>query len=236
LHFGGKEWQGTVNQLGVGTAILIAGVFILAFFVVWFILYIGSMKETEDIYSQIRHKIEGSWVVEYDYTVNGQKLFPAKPVGTLQFIVNSEKKLEIAFDLRDNRTFSDKSPNVKNISLCQGEGRKVFLSYYHKNERTLTEDIARHIEAEYADQDKTKLQTEVFGVVSFDDTAGDQKILDMAGEWFDLNGNLKLLGLMYKGKFEADAGGQPFETKLSALPLGRSLSAKMGTISFRRQT
>lgn len=48
VQYGGEKWSATVAQLGLGTAIAIAGLFTIAFFIIWFILVyqLGNSVQT----------------------------------------------------------------------------------------------------------------------------------------------------------------------------------------------
>ncbi len=58
----------------------------------------------------------------------------------------------------------------------------------------------------------------------------------MTGEWFDLNGSLKSLGVLMKEKTEEELkGNTSYKKTLSSLMIERSVTANMGMIEFRRQ-
>jgi len=113
------------------------------------------------------------------------------------------------------------------------EGNKYSLTYYYKNERTIKSGIVDHIEKELPHQDVSKIDIEVFGILKFEDT---DPITHMTGEWFDLNGSLKSLGVLMKEKTEEELkGNTSYKKTLSSLMIERSVTANMGMIEFRRQ-
>lgn len=223
-------------HLGPISAAILAALFLIMFFVVWFILYIQYTKEAEDIYSHLRVKLAGSWTASYDYTIAGKYVFPARPKARFRFIINQNKKLEMEFEPADNMLFSDVDQNVSQISLRHIDANRYSLIYFFSNKRTLHESIVQSIEADFPNQEINKIDVEVFGMLTFEDPLGDQKINELVGSWYDLNGQIRTLGVLMRERGRAEANNvlKDYRTKLSALVVEHSVSAKMGEVIFER--
>ena len=231
INFGSKEFKASLETLTPYTAIAISASFVIFFFVLWYILYIQYIKEAEDVYSRLREKLEGSWLSEYDYFVGGAYLFDQRPIALFKFVMNIEEKLEMEFDPKQNMLFSDANENLNVISIRHVQGNRYSLTLYYKQERRLRGEILKYIERETETADPAKLNVEVFSILSFEEPRGSARITQMRGEWFDLNGNLRALGLLMKKVKITDPN---FRGKLSEFLLNNTGSARMGEVEFRR--
>jgi hypothetical protein len=65
---------------------------------------------------------------------------------------------------------------------------------------------------------------------------GESMIKEMKGSWYDLNGQMRTLGLLMRERNKAGATGQlrDYRVKLSSFVDGHVASAKMGDVVFRR--
>jgi hypothetical protein len=236
IKVGGGSWTVQISQLGVIPAAIFITIFIITFLVVWFILYIQYMKESEDIYSHLRQKLEGSWTAYYDYTIAGKYIFPTRPRALFKFEINKEKKLEMLFDPKDNILFSDVDQDVSQISLRHISSNKYSLMYFFHETRVIAENISDSIEPEYSNHNVREIDVEVFGVLNFEEPNGQQNVIEMSGCWYDLNGNMRTLGMLLRERARAEVNGalKEFKVKLSSLGDNHSVSAKMGEINFRR--
>lgn len=236
LSIGGQSWRFTVNQLGLIPAVAFISLLLLMFFVLWFILYIQYMKEAEDVYSRLREKLKGKWTAYYDYTIAERYIFPNRQRANFEFTINQNRKLEMHFDPDDNLLFSDVDQNISQLSLRHVEANKYSLMYFFSNKRTLREEIAGSIEPDYPNHDVSKIEVEAFGILTFEEPPGDQKIMQMTGSWYDLNGQMRTLGVLLRerGRAEANNALKDYKTKLSSLVEEHSVSAKMGDVEFRR--
>jgi hypothetical protein len=206
--------------------------------VIWYILSIQYIKETRDIYSNLRDKLEGLWVANYDYSVAGMFVFPARPKAIFRFVLNQDNKLEMRFDPTDNVIFESVSENISQISLRHEEGNKYALMYFYSSQRKLRPEIAESIERDYPQQDVARVDVEAFGTLTFRDSLGKkEKITKMSGSWYDLNGQMRILGLLLRERAKADAIGalRNYKAKLSSFTDGQVVTAKMGDVIFERK-
>jgi hypothetical protein len=236
ISFGGGSLSAQIQQLGFVPAAVLISLFLIMFFVIWFILYIQYMKEAEDIYSRLREKIEGAWAAHYDFLISKTYIFPSRPLALFNFRINQDKKLEMEFDPSNNTLFNDVSSNVSQISLRHIGSNKYSLMYFYSNERRLRDEIAVCIEPDYPTHDVSRIDVEVFGMLFFEEPPKNQKISSMTGSWYDLNGQMRTLGVLLQGRAKAEAAGRlgDYKVKLSSLVASHSVSAKMGDVDFKR--
>lgn len=237
ISISGGSFSGTLTALGPLTSLGVASLFVISFFIIWFILHIQYIREAEDIYSRLRTKIAGVWLAEYDWLIAGKYLFPNRPKAFFEFAINADRKLEMQFDPKDNILFSDVDQDLSQISLRHIQGNKYNLTYYYKNERKLRSEYKSNIEPDYLNHNVLAIDIEVFGILTFEEPKGTSPVVLMKGEWFDLNGNMKVLGTLLNKKTEAELRQQasPFRAKLSTLVPEHLASARMGEVEFRRQ-
>jgi hypothetical protein len=140
------------------------------------------------------------------------------------------------FDPTENILFSDVDQNISQISLRHVESNKYILMYYYSGKRKLKDDIAASIEQDYANHDVARVDVETFGMLTFEVPLGEDKITEMNGSWYDLNGQMRALGLLLRERAKADATGnlRDYRAKLSSFVDGHSVSAKMGDVVFKR--
>lgn len=233
LHIAGDSWHATVSHLGIIPASLFVALFLILFFVTWFILYIGYKKEAEDIYSYLREKIKGNWIAEYDFVSGGKIVYPTRPKSRFEFIITPDKKIEMYFNPEDNTLFSDAEQNISVISLRNPSANKFTLIYYYNKNRSLTPEMLQWIEPEGGlTPDPSRIEIEVFGILNFEEpNAGEIK--KMSGSWYDLNGNMKILGNLLREKAISELNDTNFKKKLSDFA-DVSGSAKMGKVDFVR--
>jgi hypothetical protein len=236
ISIGGQDWQVVVGTNSVVSAAILIAIFLLMFFVIWYILYIQYVREAEDIYSYLRKKLEGRWQAEYDFAVLQNYIFSRRPVSNFDFVINaSTKKLEMKFDPSYNKIFSSVGENVSQISLRNVEGNKYALMYYMRSERKLADEYVKCILPEYDNQpDIGLVEVEAVGMLDFTDVRGEH-IKEMRGAWYDLNGQMRTLGLFLREKMKVEEAGQIYKAKLSSFVDGHIVSAKMGEIIFKFQ-
>lgn len=231
-----KTSSALMPHLTTFASVTLSALFLIIFFVIWFIIYIQYIKESEDIYSRLREKLEGPWLAEYDYFVSGTYLYPTRPRALYKFTIGVDKKLQMEFDPKDNLLFYDVDQNFNVISLRNIQANKYSLVFYYKHQRRLQPKIAAHIDPEFPGHDTSNITVETFGILTFEEPKGSSPITHMNGEWFDLNGNLRTLGMLMKQSTEAAIIGRTdFRAKLSSMVSGNLRTAKMGEVEFRRQ-
>jgi len=73
-------------------------------------------------------------------------------------------------------------------------------------------------------------------MLTFEEHRGETKITQMNGSWYDLNGQMRMLGLLMRERAKAEAMGnlRDYKAKLSSFAEGHNVSAKMGDVVFKR--
>jgi hypothetical protein len=91
---------------------------------------------------------------------------------------------------------------------------------------------------DYPKHDVSTIDIEVFGILDFEEPVVGAEIKEMKGSWYDLNGQMRTLGIFLREKTKAavaaNGAANDFKVKLSSLSEEHSVSAKMGDIEFKR--
>jgi len=94
--------------------------------------------------------------------------------------------------------------------------------------------ISRHITGNPGES-VSDLSIEIFGILWLEDRGGKNPIIEMKGEWFDLNGNVIRLFSLVEEVEIARKKGQFLEKKLSEAIITQSnFAARMGEVLFKR--
>jgi hypothetical protein len=217
-------------------AALIAG-FVIAFVVIWFILYIQTNQEAEDLYSFVRKKLTGTdWVVQYEAS-NG----PSRPIKLGRpFIVAcdvhinpSNKKLELVFTIPESNVWENNFQTITSVAIRYHVGNDYEMFHYYDVERNIHTEMAKYVTDLKVDR---VIAIEMFAIIKFKVVSGRTQVNRMSGEWFDLNGNATKVFALVDEVTTAAARGAPYTARaLSDMNLtSENFSAKMGKITFRR--
>lgn len=233
IDFGGGVIRFDIPE---GARIFLLVSYPLSFFVIWFLMYVQNRKDAEDIYSKIRDRIKGSWLVQYEAhigPISGKKIVEDRVIGCNITVSPTDYKLELRFDIFNNPIFSDQEGNIiKEVTIRYDENGKYVMIYYFSAIRTIKSDISVDIIPESGSSNSAELEVNIFGRVVFDRPAADGVITDMSGRWYDLNGNVCRL-LAFLEEREKKEGFEPM--KLSDVPMNqRYFDADMGAVRFRR--
>jgi hypothetical protein len=218
--------------------------FVLAYFVLfvgtWFILYLQNAKDASDVYSEVREKLIGQWVISYDADIgpiSNQIVVPRRAVGCF-ISVNAEQKLELVFRIRDNPIFKDEEKQVvKDVAIRYNDTGGYTMFYYYQDHRELQPQITEYLVAEHDQGRVNEVEVEVFGHVSFEKSQSAGGIVQkMEGHWFDLNGNISRLFTLLDQKSVANIRKEQFTPmRLSQVPVHqRHFNADMGKVEFSR--
>jgi hypothetical protein len=125
--------------------------FVIAYFVLfiggWFILYLLTAKDASDVYSEVREKLVGQWVITYDADigpVSKQIAVPRRNIGCYIW-VNAELKLELVFRIRDNPIFKDDEKQIiKDVAIRYNDTGGYTMFYYYKDRRGLQPQMVQY--------------------------------------------------------------------------------------------
>jgi hypothetical protein len=218
--------------------------FVIAYFVLfigsWFILYLLNAKDASDVYSDVREKLVGQWVISYDADIgplSNQIVVPRRSVGCF-ISVNAEQKLQLVFRIRDNPIFKDEEKQViKDVAIRYNDTGGYTMFYYYQDRRDIQPQITEYLVAENGPTRVDEVEIEVFGHVSFEKSQSAGGIVQkMEGHWFDLNGNVSRLFTLLDQKSVANIRKEPFAPmRLSQVPVHqRHFDADMGKVEFSR--
>ncbi|MCK1650226.1 hypothetical protein IVA88_02070 [Bradyrhizobium sp. 149] len=218
--------------------LIVAATLIFGFVLIWFLLYVQYNREAEDIYSQLREKLVGTWQVTYELAPgqNAQGPWDPAPVIICKIAINpSTKKLEILFDLDKHPVFTGRTQVIQTISLGHVSENKYSMSYYYKEKQDLTAAISLHILPENEQSSHTDLDVEIFAALSFEDLSTTPEVKLISGQWFDLNGNLIRLFSLISELRQHEDDDRIFRKKLSDATISRdNFASLMGDITFSR--
>jgi len=231
----GGKLSGAFGTLSETARVILAMMFIIVFIAMWYILYLQYVREAEDVFSRLREKLLGGWVAEYDYILPGPQTIIAKQKTLFKITLNNDRKLQFVFDSHDDEIFADKDNIVSDIALRHIQSGKYKMIFHYAGERSLKSTISFYLDA-YPGQDAAILQVETIAILDFDDPPNPHQVVtSMTGEWYDLNGSLKRLGVLINRIDTARRENKTFKTKLWELdPEVKNIGAKMGTVAFSR--
>jgi hypothetical protein len=227
----------TVNlwAIPISFRVVVFTLFLLSFVIIWFLLYSQFSSEAADLYSGLRKKLIGNWMVQYELTPGQRVLeeWQRLPEIMCAILLNPVQKLEIHYDVSGNPLFEDSKEVIQSISLNHEVANKYRLSYYYKSSRTLTGRLSSILCKEGGDYPCTELDIEVFVNLGFEDSRTKSPIDAIEGQWYDLNGNLIRLFALAEEFEKPDMKDHKFH--LSDARVDRdNFVALMGDIRFRR--
>jgi hypothetical protein len=218
--------------------ILVFVVFLFAFVLIWFLLYLQYNREAEDIYSRLREKLAGNWQIRYELYPDQNRYAPYDKVPSVpcKIAVNeATKKLEILFEIDDDPLFENGKQTIRTIALRHEADNRYSMSYYYKMSCGLNTNLSQHLLNEKGDGTRTDLEVEIFASLNFEDPLSKSEVDRMSGEWFDLNGNLIRLFSLVSELKEHQKDDKIFKRKLSEAVVTRdNFAASMGDIIFFR--
>ncbi|WP_158811120.1 hypothetical protein [Beijerinckia sp. L45] len=208
--------------------------FLLFFVLLWFILYIQISREADDLYSDIRMNLKGNWAVKYQASngVQADPFLPPLRVDCDIHINPENKKLEMEFNVSDNPIYAPGKQIINSVALSHDSGSRYSLFYYYNEKRKINGQLWRYL---IEDDDFSKvegIEIEFFGILYFERSLTEKRVMLMEGEWFDLNGKVtqlfSLVDLVRKNENQ-------LAQKLSAAYINNSnFAAKMGKIQYER--
>ena len=90
-------------------AYFVGGIYLVFFFVIWFLLYVRTIRENNDGFSEIREKLVGTWIVNYtSVSLRSSEFSPTRfTVGCSISINPDTRKLEFRFNTKENPVYAD---------------------------------------------------------------------------------------------------------------------------------
>ncbi len=224
-----------LTNLGKTSRYALITLFLVSFVGIWFFLHIQFVKEADDVFSEIRKMLVGTWSVFYRTPEEVLSLNNNEPAHIICSInLNKKHKLEMGFKITDfNPIFENGIQNISIISITDEAAEDYLLTYYYSGERNLKYDFYKKIKPVKGEIMKT-VDIEVFGWLRFKARSIDKHVKEMSGEWFDLNGNIIRI---YSIKDEIAAGRVTDTSPIEFLeaPISQSnFISKMGTARFSR--
>jgi hypothetical protein len=206
---------------------------------IWFILYLQIHSERDDLYSGIRKKLEGQYMVTYEAS-NGpdqEPILDAPLQVPCEIRINPEnKKLELVFRVKNNPIYTDGDDTVTAVALRYDSGTNYELMYYIDTNRYLKEIVTKYlIEDQYFAMDKG-LEVRAFGLLKFEAKLDSSKVKSLMGKWFDLNGRITQIFALLDEAKEAQARQEAIPRRsLSEVKITLdNFHAMMGNIVFER--
>jgi hypothetical protein len=224
-----------LGDIDVTLRIVVLGVFLFSFVVIWFILYVQYVREADDIYSRLREKLVGDWAVQYELhpgqTTNKIKLGDT-PIAFGEIVVNDNtRKLEIHFNTKPNAVFAGGKQVIRFIALRHISDDRCSMTYHYKMIVDLSPVISQHLLDDKGTH-ITELEVEIFAALEFSDQA---PIKNMEGQWFDLNGNLIRLFAAMDEIIKHQGEDKIFLIKLPEAHITHAnFSALMGDLTYTR--
>ena len=216
-------------------AYCVGGIYLVFFFVIWFLLYIQTIKENEDGFSEIREKLIGTWIVNYtSVSLHGSIFTPTRFVVGCSISINPDtRKLEFRFNTKDNPIYAEEINTVSVVALRRDVESTYNLFYYYEGDQKLQQQLLSHISKEDGVvNDRIKL--EYLGIVKFEVKQNLVKVQAMKGNWYDLNGNIARVNALVNELTEA-------ANKEAELPVRRlsdmevaTVGARLGEVEFTR--
>lgn len=213
--------------------------YIILFFAAWFIISLLNSDMGKDVYSEVRERIEGSWVVTYSETHGPVSTRPVMMRRTTKctISINPEQKLEMGFSIEGHPLFKDNTrQGIKDVAIRYGENGDYVMMYYYTTKLQTKSDVSTYVLPEDGRPRTDEIELEVFGHVTFERPRGRDKVTQMSGNWFDLNGNISRIVALLDQKQVAEIRGEPFKPmKLSQVPIhDKYFDADMGSVEFSR--
>lgn len=226
---GYKDHWLTTTEAGI-----VAGCAIVGFAVIWFILYLQTREELTDVYTLVRKQISGRWLVKYATSPNYGEVEERFVSCDIQ--EDTLLKLEMKFTIVQSPIFSPQEPNVvKDIALrLTDSGYKLF--YYFETKRALASNIVELLPPN--DSRRGEVEIETLGMLEFDRPASKKdKVQEMRGKWYDLNGNMMRLMKLLQMAEEAKLRNIPFDRiAFDEIPVSQiHFDADMGPVTFSYQ-
>ena len=212
-------------------------VFPLVFFLfVWFLLYSQNVKEYTDVYSVVRKRLAGGWLVTYQQNVStGPRFSSTAPNIACRISITPTQKLQLEFDIKENDVYESGRQVITNVAIRHDYGEKYELIYYYSGFRHLRDKVASKIIEDGDFNSRDGLDIEIFGILEFLDMPNETKISSMQGHWYDLNGRVTQVYALLD-KLNDHSAGQVFTPEpLSKIDLPSTrINSKRGGISFTR--
>ena len=231
----GKSVTINFGPIGVPPRVVVFTLFLLAFVIVWFLLYSQYMSEAGDLFSTLRKKLVGNWSVQYE-VAPGQRVqnqWEALPAINCSIALNPAQKLEIHYDVKNNPLFADASEVIQVISLTHDAANQYWFSYYYRKDRDITSQLSKMLLNEANDYPLTSIEIEIFANLQLEDVRAKKTIDAFEGQWFDLNGSLIRLFSLSEEFVKPENQGNKF--RLSQAQVDRdNFVALMGNIRFSR--
>jgi|GEM_PF-5427722 len=211
--------------------------YLIMFIASWFILYLLNAKDNEDIYTEVRKNLQGDWTVTYAANkgpVSGVEVVPARSA-PCTIDVNQEQKLIMKYRIHKNPIFlDDEGQIVRDVAVRYNEEGGYTLLYYYKAERSLQPPIVQSLVPNGGDP--SVVEIEVFGHLKFSKPADEDKVRQIEGHWYDLNGNVSRLFALLDLKIAAAYRKEQFQpVLLSQVPIHQTnFDADMGIVTFAR--
>jgi hypothetical protein len=222
-----------------GVRHLAAIVYLPVFVLVWFIFYLQIHSERDDLYSGVRQKLVGHYMVTYQAS-NGPNsapvLEPALQVPCEIKINPENKKLEFVFKVKDNPIYTDGDDTVSAVALRYDSGHKYELLYYLNTTRQLKDIVTAYIVEDQLFSKEKGIEVRAFGLLHFETGLDKSKVQLLKGEWFDLNGRVTQIFALLDEINEARVKREEFAKKsLSRIAITPdNFYALMGNIRFER--
>jgi hypothetical protein len=222
-----------------GVRHLAAIVYLPVFVLVWFIFYLQINSERDDMYSGIRKKLSGHYMVTYEAS-NGPNrpavLEPALQVPCEIRINPENKKLELVFRVKDNPIYTDDEDTVSAVALRYDLGNKYELFYCLNTNRQLKDVVTDYIVEDQSFSQEKGIEVRAFGLLRFEAGLDKDKIKSLKGEWFDLNGRVTQIFALLDEINQTRVKQEKFSKKslLQIAITPDNFYALMGNIEFER--
>ena len=209
--------------------------YLILFIGSWFILYLLNARDGIDVYTEVRKSLTGDWTVTYAANkgpVSDREIVPQR-AGPAKIDVNQEQKLIMVFKIINNPIFADdQNQIIRDVAVRYNDEGGYTLMYYYKGERALQPKIG----AESMIDKRDNIEVEIFGHLTFNKPADGEKVRQIKGHWFDLNGNIsRLFGLLDLRTAAAYRQENFAPMRLSEVPIHQSnFDADMGAVNFDR--
>lgn len=229
----GKDASMIFRPLDVIYSLSLAAFLVIAFVVIWFFLFMQYSSEADDLYSTLREKLKGTWQVTYDLQggLSGDPKKVPRPQVLCKIIINpTNKKLEMRFLIPSNHPVwrNDNPQVIRDISLRHDRDDEYVMTYYYSDARHLTNAVSELIEP-ILGRDPSILDIEICATLRF--RLENSAVRSMKGQWFDLNGEITLLGAL----LDEVERGAPTPKALSSVHLTpNNFCARMGELEFEK--
>jgi hypothetical protein len=105
----GKNVTVNFGPVPIPFRVVVFTLFLLSFVIIWFLLYSQFSSEAADLYSGLRSKLIGNWIVQYELTPGQRVLdeWQSLPEINCSIVLNPVQKLEIHYEVTGNPLFED---------------------------------------------------------------------------------------------------------------------------------